>query len=207
MATDLLLSFRPPLPTPMPRLLKKASQHSSPPSVKEPGLVAVDDLPLSRRPYGSRNIVFGMEGRVSTQAGVFAQVLSPDRNVQADHRHIGEGVGGEHILDSEDSSEEDVEVMDDEPEGGGQNEGEARKRAGKKERQWRNWSEVIIPAMLEPFMELLRESESLRSLSNARNHQGCQGCEGGQRLEVVCVYFESMFPFLWHFWVKPWLVH
>ncbi len=103
----------------MPRLLKKASQHSSPPSVKEPGLVAVDDLPLSRRPYGSRNIVFGMEGRVSTQAGVFAQVLSPDRNVQADHRHIGEGVGGEHILDSEDSSEEDVEVMDDEPEGGG----------------------------------------------------------------------------------------
>jgi len=87
----------------MPRLLKKASQRSSLPSVKEPGLVAVDDLPLSRRPYGSRNIVFGMEGRVSTQAGVFAQVLSPDRNVQADQRQKGGGLGGEKIWNREES--------------------------------------------------------------------------------------------------------
>ena len=161
----------------MPRLLRKASQRSSPP-VKEPGLVSVDDLPSLRQPsyHGLRNIVFGVQGRISTQAGVFAQVLSLDRNVssvQAVYGHTGEGVEGE------DSSEGEGDVMDEEVEGGEQDKAEARKRAGKKEKQWRNWSEVVIPAMLEPYMELLRKSESLRNLSSARNHRGCQGCENG----------------------------
>jgi hypothetical protein len=198
----------------MPRLLKKYSQCSSPPPIEEPGLVAVADLPSSRRPYGSKNLVVGVEGRISTQAGVFAQILGPDLNMQAILRHTGEAGGGEDSSEGEDSlgGEGDIAADDgEELEGGVQDEGEARKRAGKKERQWRNWSEVMIPAMLEPYMELLRESESLRSLGGARNHKGCQGCEGGRLLEVVCVYFESMFAFLWYYFqvgaVEPSPVH
>ena len=66
------------------------------------------------------------------------------------------------------------------------------RRAGKKERQWKNWSDKVIPALLEPYVELLRVSNSLRDLSGVRNFQRCKGCAGGRNLEVVCVYFESM---------------
>jgi len=192
--TDFPLSFLRPLVAPMPRLLKKPSQRSSPPA-EEPGLVAVEDLPLSRRPYGSRDAVFGVEGRISTQAGVFAQILSPDSKMYPMQAIHGQTREGGRIEDSADGEEEEEDIIMSEAEGM-KDEAEARKRSGKKERQWKNWSEVIIPAMLEPYMELLRESESLRDLSGARNHQGCQGCGSGRCLEVICIYFESMFPIL-----------
>jgi len=56
----------------------------------------------------------------------------------------------------------------------------------------KNWSDKVIPALLEPYVELLRVSNSLRDLSGVWNLQRCKGCAGGRSLEVVCVYFESM---------------
>jgi hypothetical protein len=69
---------------------------------------------------------------------------------------------------------------------------EAVRRAGKKQRQWRNWSEQVIPMLLQPYLELLRESEGLRDLTSARDRLGCRGCVDGRNLDVVCVYFESL---------------
>jgi hypothetical protein len=73
----------------------------------------------------------------------------------------------EDVLGSED--EDDLGSEDEEEEG--------VQEVGKKARQWRKWSEDVIPALLEPYLELLRESESLRDVSGARNVEGCKGCQ------------------------------
>ena len=44
---------------------------------------------------------------------------------------------------------------------GGLEDGKERKRAHKKERQWRKWSEDVIP-VLKPYMALMWETQSLR---------------------------------------------
>ena len=188
---DLVLYFQPPSFLPMPSLLKRRSDRISAPLVDQPGLVAVDDLPSSRRPYGSRNTVVGLDGRISTPAGVFAQVLGPEGSVYSAQvvkegaRDYEEGEGEE---EEEEEEEEDGEMDEDEH----AHDVEVGRRAGKKERQWKNWSDKVIPALLEPYVELLRVSNSLRDLSGVRNFQRCKGCAGGRNLEVVCVYFESM---------------
>jgi len=164
--------------------------------VEQPGLIPVDDLPVSQWPYGSGNMVIGMEGRVSTEAGVFVQILRPEGrcySVPAAGRDERDEDGLEE-KDEDGLEEQDDDIIMREGEGF-RDKAEARKQASKKERQWRNWSEEVIPAMLEPYMELLRESDSLRDLSSARRHRGCKGCGNGRSLEVVCVYFESRFLF------------
>jgi len=172
----------------MPRILKRSSRRSSVPPVEQPGLIPVDDFQASRRPYGSGNMVIGMEGRVLTEAGVFAQILRPEG------RCYSVLAAGRDERDEDGLEEQDDDIIVREEEGF-RDEARARKQASKKERQWRNWSEEVIPAMLEPYMELLRESDSLRDLSSARMHRGCKGCGDGRSLEVVCVYFESRFLF------------
>jgi hypothetical protein len=177
----------------MPRILKRPSRRSSVPPVEQPGLVALDDLPPSRRPYGSKNMAIGIAGRISTDAGVFAQILRPEGRLNSTPMPARDNKGDDDSLE-DDSYEEDDIIMDEVE--GVRNEGEARRQAGKKERQWRNWSEEVIPAMLEPYMELLRETDLLKDLSSVRKHQGCKGCGNGRYLEVVCVYFESTLQFL-----------
>ena len=55
-----------------------------------------------------------------------------------------------------------------------------------------NWSEQVILMLLELYLELLRESDGLRELSFARDCLGCRGCAIGRKLEVICIYFESL---------------
>ena len=164
----------------MPRFLKKLSDRTSPPA-PEVTLVPVEGLPSVRRPYGSGNTVAGVQGRVATPGGVYAQVMSS----RLDRFEEEEG------LEHESGDEELVMEVDHEMGGSDVNE-EAVRRAGKKQRQWRNWSEQVIPMLLEPYLELLRESEGLRNLMSVRDRLGCRGCMHGRNLEVLCVYFESL---------------
>lgn len=62
------------------------------------------------------------------------------------------------------------------------------KGRNKKANQWKRWTDKVIPALLQPFMRILEESQSLRE------HQPsgipCQ-C-GAATLDVICVYFQSV---------------
>jgi hypothetical protein len=98
----------------------------------------------------------------------------------------------EERLEHGSGDEESEMEVDHEIGGSDVDEEEAVHRAGKKQRQWRNWSEQVIPMLLEPYLELLKESESLRDLMSVRGRLGCRGCVDGQNLDVVCVYFESL---------------
>ncbi|KAF8868702.1 hypothetical protein CPB84DRAFT_1695554 [Gymnopilus junonius] len=97
-------------------------------------------------------------------------------------------------LNNELSDEVDINpILEDEADGAGErNVGENAQARKKKEQQWRKWSEDVIPGMLEPYVALMRETDSLRDLSAARSRKLCSGCEGYSSLEVSCIYFEKI---------------
>jgi hypothetical protein len=54
----------------------------------------------------------------------------------------------------------------------------------------------VIPSLIEPYVRLLHETDSLRNLGPLQHNlatPACQGCSAGQKLKVSCVYFESTF--------------
>ncbi|RDB18751.1 hypothetical protein Hypma_014627 [Hypsizygus marmoreus] len=60
--------------------------------------------------------------------------------------------------------------------------------SGKKEKQWKKWADEVIPNLLSPYLQILRDSGSLRDVQPQSD--GCQ-C-GARKMEVVCVYFERL---------------
>ncbi len=129
------------------------------------------------RPYGSKNLRLSFEGRVSTSVGLFSQVLPDEASTAVGEEDVltpTAVVEGEGAVDE---SPADVLARE--------------KRTIKQQRQWRKWSEDIIPALLQPYMALLRETEGLRHINSKRQADGCAGCSSGHLLDVTCVYFES----------------
>ena len=60
----------------------------------------------------------------------------------------------------------------------------------KKERQVRQWIHEVLPSLLQPFLRLLRTTQSLRSVERAFVPM-CQCSQDGVRtLMVVCVFFD-----------------
>jgi hypothetical protein len=178
----------------MPKSFKKVSAQAPTHAPLVPDLVPVDEMTSQHRPYGSSGVFLGIQGQVSMPSGVFSQVMLASGHPfhQDKNEEVGEVVmfeDSEDVLGSED--EEDLSSEDEEDLGSEDEKEESVQEVGKKARQWRKWSEDIIPALLEPYLELLRESESLRDVSGARNVEGCKGCQDKQQLEVICVYFES----------------
>lgn len=118
----------------------------------------------------------GLQGKVYTPDGLFVQVTTPTKP------HVS--------ADDDSDSDDDHEILSD---NGLEHTGDAyEKQQNKKRRQWQKWSEVVIPAMLKPYMQLLQETESLRSLNSVRHQQGCRGCLQGRLLDVSCIFFDSM---------------
>ena len=139
----------------------------------------------------TKGIQFKSSGRVGTGAGVFTQVLesSVPHESQANDSVLDDSLSDVQMLyrnsvsDNEDySSDDDIESLE--------------KRSNKKMQQWKKWTEVIIPAMLQPYMALMHETNSLRNIENCRKSSFCNGCNNGRMLNVVCVYFNSKL----HFW-------
>lgn len=166
----------------MPSVFRRSNKPK--PQVEGPApfdLIPVDDLVPLRRPYASKNLRLSFEGRVSTPMGLFSQVLPEG---------VGADIGRDDLSSSPIALVAGEDVGDDSD---GAAEVQAREaRALKRQRQWRKWSEDIIPALLQPYMALLRETDGLRDIKSKRQINGCLGCLDGRLLDVTCVYFESM---------------
>lgn len=166
----------------MPSVFCRLNQFK--PQVEGPApfdLIPVDDLVPLRRPYGSKNLRLSFEGRVSTPMGLFSQVLPEG---------VGADIGRDDLSSSPIALVAGEDVGDDSDDAVKVRAREAR--ALKRQRQWRKWSEDIIPALLQPYMALLRETDGLRDINSKRQVNGCLGCSDGRLLDVTCVYFESM---------------
>ena len=177
------------------------SMHLPTEGLPQSRLVPIDQVPKQRRPYGStRRGVSNVGTRIVTPAGVFAQVISTTGNpasvghvsfgeeVEMEVDPIDQGVSVMYVEtgdDVEGAAGDDVEVL----QGASADDGEARKRAHKKERQWRKWSEDIIPVLLKPYLTLMRETQSLPHVEGVRGRRGCTGCTVGRLIEVSCSYF------------------
>lgn len=65
----------------------------------------------------------------------------------------------------------------------------AREHA-KKERQVTRWVNEVIPALLRPYMQLLRSSQSLRSVQRDTTLQCSCVHKASRSLKVTCIYFD-----------------
>ena len=144
------------------------------------GLIPQAEIIPVRCPYALKSLRLSLEGRVSTREGLFAQVLAGEAptDVRMD------GISSPTLIFADEGLVDETDKLDDVL---------AREaRAAKKQRQWRKWSEDVIPALLQPYMALLRETQGLRDVNSKRHVDSCAGCVKGRLLDVTCVYFESM---------------
>jgi len=165
------------------------NEHLQTEDLPQSHLVPIDQAPKKRRPYGSKQAVYGVGTRIVTPAGVFAKVINPVGNsTSVGHVPLGEdmemeidGDGGVSVMYA--GAGEEVAA------GGHVEDSEEIRRVHKKERQWRKWSEDVIPVLLKPYLTLMRETQSLRHIERIRDKRGCTGCIQGRLLEVSCIYF------------------
>ena len=155
-------------------------------------LIPVDQLPKQRRPYGSKGVASGAGGRVVTPAGVFSHIIDLDGlSGSVGHQTLGEESDEMQGIEMEGPAMSYVDVNEPEISPQAPAIDASLKRADKKQRQWRKWSEDIIPALLEPYLTLMRETELLRNIGMVRSQKGCTGCINGRTLDVSCIYFNS----------------
>jgi hypothetical protein len=62
----------------------------------------------------------------------------------------------------------------------------------KRQKQWRRWTDEVIPSLLRPHLRLVRKSKSLRSLPRLATSQCTCGSSSLRRLKIICVFFERM---------------
>lgn len=89
----------------MPSVFRRSSKiRSQVPAPAQSGLIPVEDLISSRRPYASKNLRLSFEGRVSTAAGLFSQVLPEEGYISSrddDISPVTVAVGGDGVADEE----------------------------------------------------------------------------------------------------------
>jgi hypothetical protein len=136
-------------------------------------LVPIDSAPKIRRPYGTGDLPIGPEGLLYAPGGPFMQPVDPGINRQ----RVDDPMGFSLYTDGHDAAVD------------------ASATKSKKAKQWKKWDEEIIPMLMEPYISLLHETESLRNLDSfhrVSTSPGCKGCGAGRHMNVSCIYFESM---------------
>jgi len=156
----------------MPPLFKKTpSQPAMSSPQKDVHLLPVEDIPLPRRSSGFGGPMQDIEGLVYTTEGIFSQIIPETTRQSVLNIKKFDTPQAVHIPLGEDDDRDDPD-------------------AEKKQSQWLRWSSEIIPAMVQPYLSLLRDSENLGNLAGLRNSGGCIGCDAGRRIAVSCIYFE-----------------
>ncbi|PPQ86278.1 hypothetical protein CVT26_004524, partial [Gymnopilus dilepis] len=150
-----------------------------PSSLREPGSLYENVDELSRRQRQ-------LETPIYAPGGVFYQVPPPPgphvAGLQANEmREDNQGSADAAMSDT--AAHEFEEIPD-------TSDGIARTQI-KRVQQSQRWNS-IIPEMLAPYVSLLRETNSLRDMSPARERKLCNGCTDHTISEVLCVYFDRI---------------
>jgi len=145
-------------------------------------LHSVTGLQGQRRLYSSRGLGNIIRGFVSMPDGDFSQVV---KGVGCEEGHVS--LDDIMALDEETEGAMDVEGIGACIEGSG---AEVSRKEEKKKRQTAVWVNEVIPAMVQPYLKLLCDTESLRCLPPVRNVSSCGGCMVGRVVDVYCVFFD-----------------
>jgi len=167
-------------------------QHSTL-NLPQSRLIPVDQLPKKRHPYGSKGVVSNASGRIVTPVGVFSHVIDVDgTSGSVGHQPLMDESDGMQGIETREVGIAYVDATSAPELENPASETDANlKRSSKRQRQWRTWSEDIIPALLKPYMSLMQETESLRNIGMVRGQTGCKGCANGRMLDFSCIYFNS----------------
>ena len=172
-----------------PSLKKKSSAHS---------WVSTDDASVSRRPYGLPGVQILPRQDLTTPLGSFLQIPLPTAADLHDAAAAADSDDNATDLDNGDSegSEEDSPTEGLHPFVFPADQGSPRKKIDKKITLWRNWALKLIPELLDPYLNLLRESENLKNIDRRLPHCSCNGT--GHKMKVIAVFFESKLFLLPH---------
>lgn len=131
------------------------------------GLKPVEEVPAQRRPYGSRDadLVMGRQGLVYGPDGVFSHA-GPAAPLQ---------LGREMMVMVRESGK--IMIQDEE-------------RVAKNQCLWNRWETDVTPGLIQPLLELLSKTCSMRDVAIVRQDSGCVGCENGRLLGIFCVFFD-----------------
>jgi hypothetical protein len=179
-------SIRNTYPLPMsftvPRIRKRKNDLRDSGPTSGPSLIRVEDLPRLRKPYGLPRIA--ARGLYREHQASFTQLFDPaERGLhhqpEASFNLYPISPSQEFILPSDDRQKEQAQA--------------------KKARQWRKWVDEVIPSLVRPYLAVLRHTDSFRLPVPPRT--SCTCTSGSRRLNVVCVYFDSML------FVSPHILH
>jgi CxC1 like cysteine cluster associated with KDZ transposases len=177
-----------------------AARHLVPPSV----------IPRNRRPRNSRDLYLPGPEQILTLPGQsYSQMpfSSHGRSANATSTHVPQNVGRhtgarDCSADPDDNPYRSPGAFDiindifvaDAPKS---EELQREKQRQKKEKQWKKWTQEVIPSLLRPHLRLLRKSASLRSIPQHTDYHCKCGGTSSRRLKVVCVSFEREFYILY----------
>jgi len=149
------------------------------------GLVPLSSAPRQRRPYGVSHLHRQHHSILHAPGGPFTQL----------NKHSGWPDTGHDVDGMSDAQRPDHNRLGDvfrlRSVGDEDSEAHRAKARRKKENQWKNWTETILPSLLKPYLSLLRNSDTLR-LPPAEVSFRCHCGDVDKRvLNVSCIYFES----------------
>ena len=166
-----------------PTLRKKSSAQS---------WVSASEANVSRRPYGLPGIQILPRQDLTTPLGSFVQVPMPtgaDLHDEAAAVADSGDYGSDSFEGDSDTSGDGSDRDALHPLVFPAEEASPRKKLDKKIALWRNWALKLIPQLLDPHLNLLRESENLKNIDR---RLPCCSCNGtGYKMKVIAVFFES----------------
>jgi hypothetical protein len=161
-------------------------------------------IPRSRRPRNSHDLYLPGPEQILTLPGQsYSQLPSSSRgrSTNASSTYVPQNVG-DFSAGPDDNPYRSPGAFDiindifvaDAPES---EELQREKQRRKKEKQWKKWTQEVIPSLLRPHLRLLRKSASLRSVPQHTDYHCKCGGTFARRLKVVCVSFEREFYILY----------
>ncbi|RDB20395.1 hypothetical protein Hypma_012501 [Hypsizygus marmoreus] len=131
-------------------------------------LIPSDSVPVERKPWGSGNLTVLPRRDFVAPDGTWAQPHVTSANSgDSSNLPTDAGSGAHDVLTPSAHTK-------------------------KKERQWQKWANETIPALLQPYLTLLRETDSLRESVSSASEVTCACRSHVRKISVACVYFERI---------------
>jgi hypothetical protein len=163
----------------------QSSSRSDPIHSSQPYLIAPSDAPSQRKPPNTSHLPsLGWEPLLALPGGLtYTHLHQPDPRSAIPQEPFT--ALAEEAWANDPGS--DFLIEPPEPES---SQDRADREWRKKERQWQRWTTEVIPALLQPYLRLLRQSKSLRTVEQ-HPFPPCPCDNTKRQLNIICIFFSS----------------
>ena len=151
-------------------MYKRKPAKSLPPTLTEnTNLFPVNTAPKFRKAHKTAKLPSAALGNLYTPAGHFVQPFKPEDSSTSKNTDPFEPLATTLTF---------------------VNDGDSVQIPGKKQKQFQRWETEVLPSLMEPYVKLLHETDSLQDMVQVRSQRQCTGCASGRQLNVACIFFE-----------------